>query len=71
MDRRKLMTAACLALVPRLGNAQGPARDAELIRAAEAGDAPAVKRLLGQGASVRARAWASATCRRGEACSPA
>jgi ankyrin repeat protein len=55
MHRRKLMTAACLALVPRLGSPQGPARDAELIRAAEAGDAPAVKRLLAQGASVRAR----------------
>jgi uncharacterized protein len=55
MHRRKLMTAACLALVPRLGSPQGPARDAELIRAAEAGDAPAVKRLLAQAASVRAR----------------
>jgi ankyrin repeat protein len=55
MHRRKLMTAVCLALVPRLGSPQGPARDAELIRAAEAGDAPAVKRLLAQAASVRAR----------------
>jgi uncharacterized protein len=55
MRRRKLMTAACLALLPGLARAQAPARDAELIRAAEAGDATAVKRLLAQGASVRAR----------------
>ncbi len=55
MHRRKLMTAACLALVPGLARTQAPARDAGLIRAAEAGDAAAVKRLLGEGASVRAR----------------
>jgi hypothetical protein len=57
MDRRTLMTAACLALVPGAAPAQNPAagRDAELIRAAEAGDTPAVQRLLAQGASVRAR----------------
>jgi ankyrin repeat protein len=55
MRRRRLMTAACLALLPGLAGAQAPARDAELIRAAEAGDAAAVQRLLAQGASVRAR----------------
>lgn len=55
MDRRKLMTAACALLVPGVALAQGPGRDAELIRAAEAGDPAAVKRLLAQGAGVRAR----------------
>jgi hypothetical protein len=55
MHRRRLMTAACLALAPRLGRAQAPRRDVELIRAARDGDAAAVKRLLAQGASVRAR----------------
>jgi hypothetical protein len=54
MRRRRLMTAACLALLPALARAQAP-KDAELIRAAEAGSAAAVKRLLGQGASVHAR----------------
>jgi ankyrin repeat protein len=49
------MTTALL-LVPGLARGQGAAgRDAELIRAAEAGDAAAVKRLLGQRADVRAR----------------
>lgn len=49
------MTTALL-LVAGLARAQGAARrDAELIRAAEAGDAQAVKRLLAEGASVQAR----------------
>ena len=50
MDRRR-----CLAVLPRHGAPAGPGRDAELIRAAEAGDAAAVKRLVAQGASVHAR----------------
>ena len=54
MRRRTLMTAAFL-LVPGVLHGQAPGRDAELISAAEAGDAAAVKRLLGQGADVRAR----------------
>jgi ankyrin repeat protein len=54
MRRRRLMTAALLSLTPGLAQAQ-PSRDAELIRAAEAGDAQAVKRLLAQGAGVRPR----------------
>ena len=50
------MTTALL-LAPGLTRAQGAAagQDAELIRAAETGDAAAVKRLLADGASVRAR----------------
>jgi ankyrin repeat protein len=55
MRRRTLVTAALL-LAPGVLHAQGAAGpDAELIRAAEAGDATAVKRLLAQGASVHAR----------------
>src|SRR5262245_25348409 len=55
MLRRKLMTAACLALALRLARAEAPSLDAELIRAAAAGDTAAVKRLLAQGAGARAR----------------
>jgi ankyrin repeat protein len=54
MRRRTFMTAAWL-VVPGLARAQGATRDAELIHAAEKGDAAAVKQLLAQGADVRAR----------------
>jgi hypothetical protein len=59
MDRRQLFGAvfgaACAFLFVGPAPAQGAGRDAELIRAAESGDAAAVKRLLAQGADVRAR----------------
>ena len=38
MHRRRLMTAACLALAPRLGRAQALGPDVELIRAAQDGE---------------------------------
>ena len=59
MDRRQLFGAvfgaACAFLFVGRAPAQGAGRDAELIRAAEAGDAAAVKRLLAQRADVHAR----------------
>jgi ankyrin repeat protein len=55
MHRRRLMMAACALLATGPLLAQGAGRDAELIRAAEAGDEAAVKRLLAQGADVSVR----------------
>lgn len=54
MNRRTAL-GVCLALAAARVLAQPPGKDAELIRAAGAGDAAAVKRLLGEGASVKAR----------------
>jgi ankyrin repeat protein len=55
MHRRRLMTAACALLATGPLLAQRAGQDAELIRAAEAGDEAAVKRLLAQGADVSVR----------------
>jgi ankyrin repeat protein len=54
MHRRKLLFSAG-ALLASGAFAQASGSDAALIRAAAAGDAAEVRRLLGQGASVRAR----------------
>src|SRR5262245_41874085 len=55
MHRRRLMTAALLLLAGPAHAQSVAGRDADLLHAAERGDAAAVKRLLAQGASVRAR----------------
>ena len=55
MDRRRL--ALAILMFAALGNAgaQGTDRDAQLIRAAEAGEVAQVRPLLAQGASVKTR----------------
>jgi ankyrin repeat protein len=55
MDRRRLILATLALAVVEPSAGQAPDRDAQLIRAAEAGDAAQVRTLLAQGASVRAR----------------
>jgi ankyrin repeat protein len=55
MDRRRLILATLALAVVEPSAAQSPDRDAQLIRAAEAGDATQVRTLLAQGASVKAR----------------
>ena len=55
MDRRRLMLAVLTLAVTPGAVAQRSAPDAQLIRAAEAGDAAQIRALLAQGASVRAR----------------
>lgn len=54
MDRRLVLAALAAALVTSAA-AQAPGRDAQLIRAAEAGDAAQVRTLLAQGANPKAR----------------
>jgi len=54
MDRRSVLLGV-LACAVGPAAAQSPGHDAALIRAAAAGDPAAVKRLLAQGASVKAR----------------
>ena len=55
MNRRRLILAILAAAVVEPSAGQAPDRDAQLIRAAEAGDATQVRALLAQGASVKAR----------------
>jgi len=55
MNRRRLILTAFLLAVVDDALAQPGDRDAQLIRAAEAGDAAQVRTLLAQGASVKAR----------------
>jgi uncharacterized protein len=55
MDSRRLFLAVLTLSVMGSAAAQAPDRDAQLIRAAEAGDAAQVRTLLAQGASVKTR----------------
>jgi hypothetical protein len=55
MDGFRRIIAAGAFAIAGAAAAQAPDRDAQLIRAAEAGDAAQVRKLLAQGASVKAR----------------
>jgi len=55
MDRRRLIRAVLTLSVMGSAAAQASDRDAQLIRAAEAGDAAQARTLLAQGASVKTR----------------
>jgi hypothetical protein len=55
MNRRRLILATLALAVVEPSAGQAPDRDAQLIRAAETGDAAQVRTLLAQGASVKAR----------------